>query len=204
LAQAPDGRIQRSQQADLADRQAAADEQQRQQAPGEPVVEVVDQAGLAAGGQGRLAEAGADHDLAGGQPLPAGRLWLLVWAWVGVGCPLGVSQLGFQLGMPLGLVDQQRRQAEADAGVGQAEVERFGPQPGSGGDEAGEVGGEGDRQVAGGFVEAHGQPAALRSGQVDLHDDGGRPAQALVDPEQDVGGDDPAPGGRPDDQQRYG
>jgi hypothetical protein len=74
LAQAPDGRIQRRQQADLADREAAADE----------------------------------------------------------------------LGVPAGLADQQRRQLQAEAGVGQAEVERFGPQPGPGGDESGEVGGEGD------------------------------------------------------------
>ena len=106
--------------------------------------------------------------------------------------------------MPAGLADQQRRQPEAEAGVGQAEVERLRAQPGPGGDEAGEVGGEGDRQVAGGLVEAHGQPAALRPGQVDLHDHRGGPAQALVDPEQDVGGDDPAPGGRPDDQQGHG
>ena len=98
----------------------------------------------------------------------------------------------------------EHREAEAEAGVGQAEVERFGPQPGPGGDEPGEVGGEGDRQVAGGLVQAHGQPAAVWSGQVDLHDHRGRPAQPLVDAEQDVGGDDPAPGGRPDDQQGHG
>ena len=50
---------------DLTDGKAAAGEQQRQQAPGEPVVEVVDQPGLAAGRQGGLGEAGPDQHLAG-------------------------------------------------------------------------------------------------------------------------------------------
>ena len=59
LAEAPDGRIQRRQQADLGDGEAAADKQQRQQPPGEAVVEVVDQPGLAAGRQGRLPQAGS-------------------------------------------------------------------------------------------------------------------------------------------------
>jgi len=107
------------------------------------------------------------------------------------------------VGVRAGLADQQRRQPQAEAGVGQAEVERLGTQPGSGGDQPGEVGGEGDREVAGGFVEAHRQPAAAWAGQIDLHDHRGRPAQALVDPEEDVGGDHPGPGGRPDQQQRY-
>jgi hypothetical protein len=42
-------------------------EQDGEQAPGDAVVEVVDQAGLAGGGQGRLGEAGQPGDLAGAQ-----------------------------------------------------------------------------------------------------------------------------------------
>ena len=69
---------------------------------------------------------------------------------------------------------------------------------------AGGQGGGGDGEVAGGLVEAHGQAAAGRADEVDLHDDGGGPGQALVDAEQDVGGDDPAPGRCPDQHERDG
>ena len=77
---------------------------------------------------------------------------------------IGVGQLGLEVGVVAGLADQQHRQPKAEAGVGQAEEERLGPQPGPGRDQAGEVGGDGDGQVAGGLVQAHGQPAATRAG----------------------------------------
>jgi hypothetical protein len=159
LAEAPHGRVQRGQEADLADGEAATDKQQRQQPPGEPVVEVVDQAGLAAGGQGRLPPAGGDHDLAGGQLVGAGGGWRLAGHGVLARGLLGIGRLGFEAGVAAGLADHQRRQPEAEPGVGQAEVERLWSQPGLGSNEAGEVGGEGDGQVAGGLVQAHGQPA---------------------------------------------
>lgn len=51
-----------------------------------------------------------------------------------------------------------------------------------------------DGGVAGGVVQAGGEAASGRADEVDLHIDGHRPGQALVQAEQDVGGDDPAPG----------
>src|SRR5215216_912223 len=155
-------------------------------------------------------------DRAGSRQLVATTTWLVdSWSGAGGGWRLGrgrvtadgligVGQLGFEVGVPAGLTDHQRRQPEAEAGIGQAEIERLGTQPGPGSNKAGQVGGEGHRQVAGGLVETHGQPTATRAGQVDLHDHRRRPAQALVDPEQDIDGDDPGPGGRPDEQQGHG
>jgi hypothetical protein len=115
LAQAPDGRIQRSQQADLADRQAAADEQQRQQAPGEPVVEVVDQAGLAAGRQRWLPQAGADNDFAGGEPFNAGGTQRSVGAGVGDGRAGGIG-----LSLSARLVHETQGHAQLEAQLGDA------------------------------------------------------------------------------------
>jgi hypothetical protein len=57
--------------------------------------------------------------------------------------------------------------------------------------------------VAGGFVKTHRQAAAMRSDQVNLHDDGRGPGQALVDAEQHVREDDPIPGGTPDEQRGH-
>jgi len=76
--------------------------------------------------------------------LPAGcRRWSVGVAVVAARA-VGVSELGFEVGVRAGLADQQRRQPQAEAGVGQAEEERFGTQPGVGGDQAGQVGGDGD------------------------------------------------------------
>ena len=63
---------------------------------------------------------------------------------------------------------------------------------------------DGDAAVAGRLVEPEGQAAALWADEVDLHDDGHRPGQPLVDAEQGVGGDDPGPARRDRDQQRHG
>src|ERR1019366_2292847 len=67
LPGAPDGRVKGSQDADLADGQPVAGEQEREDAPGDAVAEVVDHARLAGGRQGRFGEAGEPRDLAGGQ-----------------------------------------------------------------------------------------------------------------------------------------
>ena len=73
-----------------------------------------------------------------------------------------------------------------------------------GGDVAGEQCGEGEGEVAGGLVEAHGQSTAAGADEVDLHDDGGGPGQSLADAEQDVRGHHHPPSWRPDEQQRDG
>ena len=57
----------------------------------------------------------------------------------------------------------------------------------------------GDAEVAGRLVQAEREAASGRAGEVDLHHDGHRPGQPLVDAEQHVGGDDepPADGASP-------
>ena len=67
----------------------------------------------------------------------------------------------FVTGVAVGLAHEQRRQAQAERGVGDAEEERLGPEPVAGGDEPGGERGEGDRAVAGGFVETHGETSLL-------------------------------------------
>ena len=67
---------------------------------------------------------------------------------------------------------------------------------------AAQPGGEGDAAVAGGLVEPEREAASARADEVDLHHDGHRPREALVDAEQDVGGDDPRPARRRRDQER--
>jgi hypothetical protein len=132
LPNPPDGRVEGGQDADAADRQAVAGEQQREDAPGEAVVEVVDHAGLAGRGQGLLLEAGKQEDLPGGQAL------------VGSGRGVDVGG-GLMFGEGAGLAHQQGRQAKAEAGVGKAEEERLRAQPRVGGDEPGGKRGDGDR-----------------------------------------------------------
>ena len=79
---------------------------------------------------------------------------------------------GFVTGMSSGLADEEHGQAEPETGEREAEEERLRPQPRVLGDVAGGEGGDGDRAVAGGFVEAHGEAAARGADEVDLHDHG--------------------------------
>ena len=63
--------------------------------------------------------------------------------------------------------------------------------------------GRGDAEVAGGLVQPERETASARPGEIDLHHDGHRPGEPLVDAEQQVGGDDEPPGRREPDQQRH-
>ena len=56
-------------------------------------------------------------------------------------------------------------------------------------------------EIACEFIEAHGKAARFGADKVDFHDDRHRPGEALIDAEQRVGGDDPAPARRPDDHE---
>src|SRR6266540_2864592 len=190
LLEPPHGRVERGEGTDAGQREAGGGEQDREEAPGEAVVEVVDHTRLAGRGQGGFAEADQGENLTGGQPavMRAGG---------------GDAGGGLVVGVPARLAYGQRGQAEAERGVGGGEQERGGPQPVVGGQGPGGHGGAGERGVAGGFVESHREATASRADQVDLHDDGGGPGQPLVDAEQDVRGDDPAPGRCPDQQERY-
>jgi len=186
LADAPHRRIQRHQHADAAHAQAGGGEQYRVQAPGQAVVEVVDQPGLAGRRQRPLPQRCQREDLPPGEPD------------VRVGVDASLVP-----GMLPGLADEHSGQSQAEGGVRQSEQERRRPQPVRRGQGAGRQAGRREGQVAGGLVETHGQTAPVRADQVDLHDDGGGPGQALVDAQQDVRGDDPTPRGRPDQQQRH-
>ena len=109
LAESPDGGVERGEDADLADGQAGGGEQDREQAPGQAVVEVVDHAGLAGRGQRRLAKAGLDEDL------PVGELGVeVVVAAVDAGC-MGPR---LEAGVAAGLAHDEGGQAEAERGVG--------------------------------------------------------------------------------------
>ena len=111
---------------------------------------------------------------------------------------------GFVAGVSVGLADCSGGQSKTQGGEGQAEEERFGPQPGVRGDVAGRQRRDRDGTVAGGFVEPHRQAALRGSGEVDLHDHRGGPGHALAHAEQHVGDQDPTPRGRGHQQQRDG
>jgi len=98
------------------------------------------------------------------------------------------------------LAYEQDRAPEPEAGDCQSEQERRWPQTGLGRDETGGQGGQGDGNVAGCLVEAHRQAAAGGADEIDLHDHRARPGQALVEAEEDVGDEHPAPVGRPDQE----
>ena len=111
---------------------------------------------------------------------------------------------GFVAGVAAGLAHEQRGEREAETGEGDAQEERFWSQSCLLGDEAGGEGGERDGAVPRGLVEAHGEATPFGADEVDLHDDRGRPGQALVHPEEDVGEDHPAPCGREDQDEGDG
>ena len=100
LAQAPDRGVERGEYADSRDRQSGAGEQHREQPPGEPVVEVVDQPGLAGRGQGWFVKAGLGEDL----PLAE----LCVQVRVPSVCPPAVLRR-LELGVATGLLHRQGR-----------------------------------------------------------------------------------------------
>ena len=188
MADAPHAGIDRGEHPDGFDRQPTGGEQEREDAPGEAVDGIVDEPGLADGAEGGVAPGGAGED----DPEPV----------VGVG--LGSGGVGLVAGVAVGFAHEEGRETEAEPGKGDPEVERFGAKPVMGGDRTGGQRGKGDGAIAGGFVETEGQAPAGGADEVDLHDDGGGPGHALVEAEQDVGGDDPAPVRRPDQQERDG
>ena len=61
----------------------------------------------------------------------------------------------------------------------------------------------GHSEVTGRLVEAQRETPPRRPGEIDLHHDGHRPRESLVDAEEHVGGDHEPPGRRQSDQQRH-
>ena len=63
--------------------------------------------------------------------------------------------------------------------------------------------GAGDGHVSGEFVQAHRQPAPLMAHEIDLHDHGRRPREALTDAQQRVRHENPVPARRPHQDERH-
>jgi hypothetical protein len=144
-------------------------EEQRDQAPGERVVEVVDQAGLGAGAQrggppGRLREG-----------LPHRRRHGIV---------AGLVARLLERDVRGGVAHEDDRHHERGDGDGCAGDDEDVARRVLGGEPPRGHGRKGDAAVAGGFVEAECQPAAFGSDEVDLHDDGHGPREPLIDAEQ--------------------
>ena len=99
----------------------------------------------------------------------------------------------FPQGVTARLTDEQHGRAEPEPDDRDPEEEWRRAKTGRFGDEPGQECHAGDGDVARSLVQAEREPAVPRTDEVDLHQDGGRPRQALVDPEQDIRGDDPRP-----------
>ena len=95
---------------------------------------------------------------------------------------------------------------DADQEPRNGDQRRTDPDDGAGSEAAGEsAGGESggcDAQVTGRLVQPERQAAAPGPGQVDLHHDGHRPGEPLVDAEQQVGADDVPPRGGKANEER--
>ena len=103
-----------------------------------------------------------------------------------------------------GVADEQRRDEQAEHSDRGAGGDQHVARGEVGCEPAARSGGQRDAAVAGGLVEPEREAAPPRTDEVDLHDHGHGPRQALVDAQQHVRGDDPAPARRRGDQQRDG
>ena len=189
LRDAPHARIHGRHEPDLGDARTVRGEEQRDESPGEPVVEVVDEARL-------RARAKRGHAVRGLRERGAQSRWR--------GGGAGVLVCLLKRDVRGGVADEQHRQQEGDHGdhgAGDHEDIAGGELCG---EQAADPGGERDAAVAGGLIEAECKSAAARADEVDLHDDRHGPGKALIDAEQRVGGNDPTPARRDADQQRDG
>jgi hypothetical protein len=121
----------------------------------------------------------------------------------GRGC-WAVAHPLFVLDVATGLADEQDGRGEAKQRIGEPDEERSRSKAVLGGDPARHECGERDGAVAGGLIDPYRQTTPDRADEVDLHDHGRRPGQALVHTEQEVRRDDPRPRRGEDDHQRHG
>jgi len=101
-----------------------------------------------------------------------------------------------------GVAREHRREAQPQRRERHPEQEGDGPKPIGTRKISGSQRGERHRTVAGRLVEPHGEAPAIRTDEVNLHDNGHRPAQPLIDAEEHIGRGDPAPGWRPHTHER--
>ena len=160
LGDAPGRRIDRGEGSDLREVHPRGCEQQREQAPGHAVVEIVDETGLADARQVLVEQGGAPEDFALGRYAFGRQL---------------TKKFRFDGNVVPGLAHDECRQQQPERCENDAEVERFGPQAVMRRDEAGRQRAAGDGKIARELVEPHRQPAFRRAGEVDLHDDRHRP-----------------------------
>ncbi len=189
LADGPDRRVGRGEDADLGRGQAGRRVEEREQAPGHAVVEVVDEPAWRRGregcGRGSVVRQKTSRHGRRVGPRRASRCSCSTW-------PRVSRTNRTDAPRPRTAIRQRRGRMAPAAGRTRPAI-----QPGR-------ERREGDRAVAGGLVEAHREAAPRGTDEVDLHDHRRRPGQPLVHAEQDVGGDDPGPVRGPDDQERDG
>ena len=113
-------------------------------------------------------------------------------------------QACFQICILFSFPDQEHGQAKSDRHEANAQIKRLWPQAPCTGDVACCQGSSGYREIAGELIESHCCTTIVRSRQIDLHNDGGRPGQALADTEQEVSNDHPTPGRCPHEHERHG
>ena len=111
---------------------------------------------------------------------------------------------GFVPGVAVRFADKEDGKQETQYSKDDPGVKGHGPQAVGRGQIAGRQGRQGNGQVTRKFVEAHGQPALLGTNQVHLHNHRRRPAQPLIDAQQHIGKDHPAPTGGQNDQEWHG
>jgi hypothetical protein len=190
LRHAPSRWVDEREQTDLADRQTGRREEEREQTPRQPVVEVVDEPRLTGARQRRIAPAHARE-----QPRRV--------ASPGVVSSGMVVCLRLVPHVPHRVANEQLREGEPQDDRSDTEVEGLRPQPVARRDLTGRIRGERHRQIAGELVQAHGEPALSGPDEVDLLDDGGRPREPLVHPKQNIREHNPRPGRGPDHEKGH-
>ena len=161
LQQPPHDRVDGLDDSDPLDVEPVGAEEQRVEAPGHPVVEVVDQPGLAGGEEAHVAKRGHVEDAAERRRMRRRR-----------------PGRGLELHVVARLPDQEDRHQESDDRDADPQIERLRTQRVVTGDVPGHPGHRSHREVARELVEAEGQTPAARAHEVDLHDHGHRPRHA--------------------------
>ena len=167
---------------------AGGRKEQRKQPPCHAVIEIIDEPCLADRRQITIGEGRAQEHLALARQL-ARR---------------GSGQRSFVIGMMRRLANQQDRQQQPAHDEADAEIKRLRPQSPDAGGIAGRERRSRHREIPCKLVQAHRQSAALRPREIDLHDHGRGPGEALADAEQQIGKQNPGPGRRPHQDEWHG
>jgi len=181
-------RVDGCERADLLEVHPGGNEEERKQTPGHAVVEIVDEAGLADAREISIGERRAPENFTLGGYRPERQ---------------HTVQLRLGRDVMRRLAHQQRRKEQPRCHETYPQIERLRAQSVACSDEARCQCAAGDREVAGELVQPHREAAILRSGEIDLHDDRGRPGESLAHAEQRVGGEHPRPRRRPHQQERH-